>query len=176
MHQLTEYAVLLKTGTTQQAADLRRGLMAEHGWDGVAWLYARDTWLLNIRAEADRRSADSLNSYFAALDANDNRAADEAIQENSAGRLRQLVNDQNGHPAALSLAETALMFEAIRHPGIMRHVVEKKLAEAAGSDLIRHEVRGQPDGEIYVENSVVGLITALRPMLLRTVADYYALY
>jgi hypothetical protein len=68
--------------------------------------------------------------------------------------------------AAAQDAETALLLAAIRHDGILRHVVLRNLTEQVNDLVVSPDRRD-------VENSVIGLVAALRPMLLRTVNAFF---
>jgi hypothetical protein len=167
--QLSRYAMLLKDRHNESASALRAAIMKERNWDHVQWIYARDFWLLELRSrQADFYTAWLHKVKIGELDAREVPADPEL------GRLQRLVENEDGYPVAMSLAETALLLHAIRHPGIMRHVVERHLSELVHT-LLRNEFEGSPEEEIYVENSIIGLVAALRPMLLTTVNAFFAM-
>jgi hypothetical protein len=175
--QLSQYAALLKDRDTDKAAVLRVTIMRERNWNDHHWAYARDSWLLMLRGKLDDLNGEEIRrALLSREDSDDDEWPRPPNDENpEIARLSRLIENEEGHPVAMSLAETAFLLDGIRNPGLMRHVVEKHLGEVVYG-LRKNEFDGcAPYEEIYVENSVVGLVTVLRPMLLDTVNSFFGL-
>jgi hypothetical protein len=79
--------------------------------------------------------------------------------------------DDTDYPTEMSPEVLARVLDAIRNPRVLRYLVFCPLSELL-HDLLRANLNGTPDIEIYVENRVIGLITAL-PLLLTTTVDSF---
>jgi hypothetical protein len=77
-------------------------------------------------------------------------------------------------PVAMTASQAAALLDGVRNPRIMRWLVERPLNELV-QELLRADVNRNPAPEIYVEHHVVGLITALQPMLKASVAAFFQL-
>jgi hypothetical protein len=49
--------------------------------------------------------------------------------DNPVKRMERLIENEDGLPVDMSLPETAMLLAAIRHAGIVRHIVERRLDE-----------------------------------------------
>jgi hypothetical protein len=82
--------------------------------------------------------------------------------------------DDDDRPTAMTHDQLSRLLDAIRDPSIMRQIVGSNLFELVHM-LLRAELEGTPDVEIYVENSTIGLLTALRPLLTSMVDAFFEL-
>jgi hypothetical protein len=162
--RLSQYAALLKDGDTDKASALRTNIMREHQWDHIQWVYARDFWLLQLRKKINQSHLDWVEQMRRGQPRHELPPDDPEVK-----RMERLIENEDGLPVDMSLAESAMLLAAIRHAGIMRHIVERRLGEHI-NDLVTSTER-----ERTVEGSVIGLVTALRPMLLKTVNAFFDL-
>jgi hypothetical protein len=77
-------------------------------------------------------------------------------------------------PTAMTHDQLSRLLDAIRDPSIMRQIFRDPLDELV-HELLLAELKGTPDVEIYVENSTIELLTALRPLLTSTVNAFFEL-
>jgi hypothetical protein len=82
--------------------------------------------------------------------------------------------DDTDPPEAMTDEQMSCLVTAIRDPSILRQVLAWSMSELS-QDLLRGDVDGKPDVEISVENGVIGLVTALRPMLTATINAFFEL-
>ena len=81
-------------------------------WDDFQWIYARDAWLLMLRDKLHDLYQGDINRLTLAMHNGDERPPD---NKHEIKRLRRLIENEHGNPAVISLAETALLLDAIRH-------------------------------------------------------------
>jgi len=160
--QLSQYAALLKDGDTDKASALRTTIMREHDWDHILWVYARDFWLLMLRKKINQRHRHWVEQMMRGRPRHELPPDDPEVK-----RMERLIENDDGYPADISLAESAMLLPAIRHPGILRHLLERHLSEHVNDLITGHEGT--------IENDVIGLVTALRPMLLKTINAFFDL-
>jgi hypothetical protein len=82
--------------------------------------------------------------------------------------------DDDDCPTAMTHEQLSRLLDAIRDPSIMRKIVGRPLLELVHM-LLLAELEGTPDVEIYLENSTIGLLTALRPLLTSMVDAFFEL-
>lgn len=82
--------------------------------------------------------------------------------------------DDENQPMAMTADESTDLLAAVRNPRILRHMLGLPLQELV-HDLLRARIEHNPAPDIYVENWVIGMITALQPMLTATVVEFFGL-
>jgi hypothetical protein len=70
--------------------------------------------------------------------------------------------------------DVAGTFAALRSPRALLFLFDSLVSEVI-DDLLRAKLNRGPAPEIYSENEVIGFITALRPLMARTVQEFFAL-
>ncbi|WP_158924511.1 hypothetical protein [Acidisphaera sp. S103] len=80
--------------------------------------------------------------------------------------------DDENLPTSMTADQAAALLDCVRNPRILRYFVERPLNEMV-HELLRAKIEQRPAAEIYVEGHVIGLITALRPVLAPVVATFF---
>jgi hypothetical protein len=177
--QLSQYAALVQDDRPDEAAGLRRAIMEEHGADGIGWLYMRDAWVQLVRGRIS-----NLLDESTAMTLQSGKYDDEAYRKNDkeCSALRRLLGERefrpemskaeqeeffaNFQPKPMAFDDKAFLLDAIRSPRVLRSDLSRALSLAFSDALSPKEEASSGGADV--------LIRVLKPMLRRTIKDFFA--